>query len=140
MQNKNLLQAIWGNDKGIRFVCTMNTDGNMSNHAFSSTDAAIQFAADSSQRGLNFFFAPALFHTEQRKKTNVVGVRTLFLDIDLGSSKPYLDQSEAQLALSEFVTSLRLPDPVMVMSGHGIHAYFILATPVGPQEWNELAG
>ena len=111
----------------------------MANHPFRSNDAAIRYANEAKKAGLNIFFAVALFDAENRRKQNVLGLRSLFLDIDAGPTKPYVNQTEAQLALSDFIKSIGLPDPVVVLSGNGIHSYFIVPQSLNQSEWAELA-
>lgn len=141
LQN-NLLHAIWSDDPGVRFISTLNNNGAWSDNPFRSTDAALQFASQSAKDGLNVFYSLGLFSKETRQKPYVTGLSALVLDVDVdaGPSKPYPNQSEANLALSAFVREMDLPEPVRVFSGNGVHSYWIFPKSIDPTEWAELAG
>jgi hypothetical protein len=87
--------------------------------------------------GLNAYFALATFNdpTAGRKATNAVDLRALFLDIDCGYQKPYADKIEGSQALRAFIDKRQLPEPVVVDSGRGLHAYWPLTAAVDAVEW-----
>ena len=71
---------------------------------------------------------------QSRCLQNIQTVKCLWLDIDLKGSKPHYDnKADALEALS------RLNPNIIVDSGNGYHAYFLLPEPVGIADWNVLA-
>jgi hypothetical protein len=71
----------------------------------------------------------------RRTQQNVLHLKCYWLDIDCGAGKPYRDLPHAWAALQGFYRRLGLPDPIVVISGNGLHAYWILAEAVAPDQW-----
>lgn len=70
--------------------------------------------------------------------------RAMWLDLDVGESKAaknegYATQQLALDALQQFVEDLDLPQPMLVNSGGGVHAYWALTEDVESQYWFKLA-
>lgn len=97
------------------------------------------------------YFGVAKYRTdESRKKDNVLALKALWLDLDCGESKAavdeatgrpggYLTQTDAIQALKQFCKTTRLPRPILVNSGRGIHAYWPLEGAVTREEWEPVA-
>ena len=70
--------------------------------------------------------------------------RSFWLDLDVGEDKAasdegYATQEIAVEKLWEFVSDLGLPDPMVVNSGRGIHAYWPLTADLDAASWWKLA-
>lgn len=101
-----------------------------------ATEAATKVDA----RGVNTYFGCASFLTPgSRKADNVCAVRAFWLDLDAGPNKPYANAKAAGQALVSFCTDACLPNPLMVASGNGLHAYFVLSDDITPAEWRKTA-
>lgn len=74
-----------------------------------------------------------------RASDNARAARSLWLDIDCGPDKGYLDAPAAAEAVLAFCVRVGLPLPVLVGSGNGIHAYWPLSTELDPPSWQKLA-
>jgi Virulence-associated protein E len=74
-----------------------------------------------------------------RTKQNIFGARAFWLDIDCGVNKPYLDQDKAGDALAAFCQALKLPRPVVVTSGAGLHVYWPLVEALDRETWEKYA-
>ncbi len=74
-----------------------------------------------------------------RTKHNVRGSKSFWLDVDAGPDKPYLDWKAAALAVAEFCRTTKLPRPVVVLSGLGIHVYWPLVETLDPETWGRYA-
>jgi hypothetical protein len=77
-----------------------------------------------------------------RRQSNVVALKSLFLDIDAkGSDKnSYGTLAEAAAALAEFLKESGMPRPTMIVkSGGGLHAYWCLSQALHRDEWQPLA-
>lgn len=90
----------------------------------------------------NAFFALATFATDSRKASEATLIRSLFIDIDCGPSKPYKTKQEAVTAFAAFldVSGLgALGQPWMVDSGGGVHVYWPLTEDATIDEWKPVA-
>jgi hypothetical protein len=74
-----------------------------------------------------------------RTAHNVAHLKAFWLDIDAGPGKPYKRAQEASEALLAFCRTVGLPDPILVFSGNGLHAYWPLETTLSPDEWRAYA-
>ena len=61
------------------------------------------------------------------------------IDVDCGSDKPFPSWKEGLVALGKFVKELSLPRPMIIHSGNGLHAYWVLTEELEPSEWKPLA-
>ena len=86
------------------------------------------------------YFAMASFGAEDsRTAENAVLLKSFFVDLDCGEGKPYADKSEAVTALRAFCKETKLPRPLVVDSGGGIHAYWPLEKALPKDQWLPLA-
>lgn len=118
------------------YCITGVTEDNVRQEFFEDLNDAVECAYRFDRSGLNAYFALATFHTgASRKHDNVKELKTFFLDLDCGVGKDYETQEEALKSLRTFCKTLNLPTPMLVNSGRGVHAYWILEEPVSPKEW-----
>ena len=88
----------------------------------------------------NVYFGCAGFGEDNtRKAVNVVAVRSFWLDLDCGPSKPYATARDGVRALLAFVSTLGLPEPLVVLSGNGVHAYWVANADMPPETWRATA-
>jgi len=111
-------------------------------------DRIIEKYAD---EGRNVFFGVAKYKSDaKRSKDNVLALKALWVDIDCGPKKGepnpttgipdgYPDQSSALAALKAFCDFVGLPLPILVNSGRGIHAYWVLKEAVSREAWEVVA-
>jgi len=83
----------------------------------------------------NTYFALGTFEGFSRKKESAVFFRSFFLDLDVGDDKDYADKGEANIALYKLIGAAGLPEPVVVDSGGGIHAYWIMDKDIPADDW-----
>jgi hypothetical protein len=79
---------------------------------------------------------------ETRTHANVHSVASLWADIDTRLSHAnakYADADEATHALWSFCAQLKIPFPLLVFSGGGIHAYWPLEEELTREAWEALA-
>lgn len=84
-----------------------------------------------------------------RTHENALYFRSVWMDIDCGPKKGvpnekgkiegYIDQSTGLAELQKFCKAVGLPKPLLVNSGNGIHAYWLLDRTLNRQEWTPLA-
>lgn len=98
--------------------------------------AALQFDED----GYDVYYGMATFgEAGRRTADNAIEMGSLFLDLDCGPTKDYPDATAALEALRGFTKTMKLPRPLLVSSGHGVHAYWPLQEPVPVAEWKPVA-
>lgn len=89
------------------------------------------------------YFALASFvEPGSRTAPNALYMRSLFLDIDCGETKPYLTKQIAATALDTFLqeTALgTLGNPWVVSSGGGLHVYWPFTDNIAIAEWRRVA-
>jgi hypothetical protein len=79
--------------------------------------------------------------TVLRKKEQALALKAIWLDVDIKTPpKGYTSLDEAVIAVTEFVKVVGLPPPsALVMSGGGLHVYWINNKPLTPDEWRPYA-
>lgn len=99
----------------------------------------------------NAFFGCSKYATDQsRTKSNVLAIKSIWLDIDCGEEKAkvnpktgrpdgYIDQATGLQALREFANKLHLPKPIIVNSGRGLHVYWPFTEQVERNKWEPVA-
>lgn len=102
------------------------------------------------KRGFDAYFGCAKFGPlNNRTHENVAYVRALWMDIDCGPTKAvpdekgiikgYIDQITGLNEFGKFCRNVGLPKPILVSSGYGIHAYWLLEETISRLEWKPLA-
>ena len=102
---------------------------------FTSLDSVQEAATQIDNSGADAYFALASFNTDSRKAEDALALRSFFVDLDCGDSKPYETAADAAQALSVFVDSTGLPSPLVVHSGGGVHAYWPFTEDVPVAKW-----
>ena len=79
-----------------------------------------------------------------RGQQNWYKAKSFWADIDCGESKAaegkgYATKKDAATAIITFCRTNNLPDPMLVDSGGGIHCYWPLTQPIGPNSWRTIA-
>tara|TARA_R110000823_G_scaffold52350_1_gene129543 strand:+ start:2728 stop:5613 length:2886 start_codon:yes stop_codon:yes gene_type:complete len=138
MNTKQFLGTVLGAEG---YYCVAGfKDGNVIQKFYSSLDAVAETAVNFDLEGRDAYFALSTFVEDTNRKTvNVRQLKTFFLDIDCGGSKPYATQHSALLALREFYLKYGLPRPIVVNSGYGLHVYWVLDKPCTREEWLPVA-
>jgi Domain of unknown function (DUF927) len=131
--------------------------GAVVNTPYATTTELAIAAAQSSSEGVNTFMALASFRDEalphpddesrlvfRRTQANAYKVKSLWLDIDIGADKAakgigYSDGRELSTALKIFLEKTKLPTPMLVSSGYGVHAYWVLDRDIPSTVWHVLA-
>jgi hypothetical protein len=118
--------------------CAVGIRSGTVRQSFHPTIEDVEAAADGmASQGVDAYFALASFKdaADGRTADNAAFLRAFFLDLDCGLGKPYVDQTEASVALSEFVRSVGLPTPYIVNSGGGLHVYWPLTEDIPAEVW-----
>ena len=90
--------------------------------------------------GYDMYYAIASFQTPGRRtQANVAQLKSLWIDLDVGTNAPYTTKPEAIKALYDFVKLAGLPAPTTVDSGGGAHVYWPLTHAIDIATWKSLA-
>lgn len=152
MKTIDFLKSVLGND-GL--YCAWGFKGNNRVQQFYQTVEELETASYQYDKdGYDIYFALGTYvkegdvvsstMTRGREQSNVLQMKSMFLDLDCGPKKDYPSQEAAVIALQEFIDKTGLPEPLLVNSGRGVHVYWPLAEPVTQDEWvvvaNKLKG
>jgi hypothetical protein len=79
-----------------------------------------------------------------RTASNQLSAKAFWVDMDCGEEKHalgkgYLTQMDASRAITGFARLNGLPDPMIVGSGYGVHAYWPLTEAIKPSRWVAIA-
>lgn len=96
------------------------------------------------------YFGCAKFGPQNnRTHDNALYFRALWMDIDCGPTKGapdesgrvkgYFTQELGLQALQQFCKTVGLPRPILVDSGHGVHAYWLLEEVLNRKQWEPLS-
>jgi len=82
--------------------------------------------------------------TKYRGAQNWHKAKSFWIDIDCGEDKAaegkgYLNKTEAAKAILGFCKTHQFPNPMLVDSGGGLHCYWPLTKPIGPNSWRTIA-
>jgi len=127
-------------DKGIYCVVGIRK-GKVRQQFVRTKDDVAERATDLAGKAVNAYFAVASFREDstQRTQDNAEWMQTLWADLDVGPDKPYSTQAEALISLRAFLEQTRLPDPLLVNSGYGVHVYWRLTDAVTREQWEPVA-
>ncbi len=107
---------------------------------YPTIEAAVEVAKQLQNNKFDAYFALATFKDgTSRRAPNVNKLKSFFLDLDCGESKPYATQADAVQALKEFCKTVGLPRPIIINSGRGVHVYWPLQEAVSPTQWVGVA-
>jgi hypothetical protein len=162
MQAREFLEAIWP-DRGFFCIASPFTpEGStkpvFAHRVFGTVDEAVAYVANKRLEKDIFFGVLSLreekvwnpkkknFRTgelgayEVRVHKNILAGKALFFDLDVGSDPDkYATQAEALAAVKGFCSETGLPRPMVVSSGGGIHAYWLLEETIDVDAWRVLA-
>ena len=158
MDTLEFLQTILP-EEGFKFVGLERTKGGgIAHKAYESLELmANAIASYDAQPNLTVYHACASYKaasfelvvngetkTKYRGAQNWDKVKSFWADIDCGETKAaegkgYATKSEAAKVIIGFCRTYGFPDPMLVDSGGGLHAYWPLTRTIGPQSWRLIA-
>lgn len=112
---------------------------------FGSVSDLADFLFLLSERDSDVYYAVSSFAEDgegkvRRKQNYVQRTKLLAIDIDVGKkNNSYPELKDAMLSTVDFVDRANLPAPLLVSSGMGLHAYWVLDKELEPAEWQPLA-
>lgn len=126
--------------QGNLCVTGISKEGIVTPRFADSVDSALDLIDQFKAKGLNVYFTPGSYEAYRRKQEECVAVRSFFLDLDVEHGKSKYDSKEDALNdVERFRREIDWPEPVLVDSGGGIHAYWIFDEDLPADEWSEYA-
>lgn len=125
--------------------------GRYPDQRFAETKAeANEFIQEFVDSQVDAYFGCAKFGPlNNRTQENALYFKALWMDIDCGPTKGvpnskgivegYLDQQAGLAELQKFCKAVSLPKPILINSGNGIHAYWLIDRTLSQREWTPLA-
>ena len=133
-----MIEHIWKGE-GFRCIAFINQHGTLSHKWFTTNELAQKFATWATSQRIEMWYAVSLYNDgSRRRQANVRSVGALFLDLDCGETKDFPTQNDAVRALKDFCEVAELRKPVVVGSGNGIHAYWLIPH-MTVEEWQVQA-
>ena len=84
----------------------------------------------------NVYFTPGTYEGLRRKQENCIYVKAFFLDLDVEHGKDrYPSKADALQDLQRFCDEINWPQPILIDSGGGIHAYWIFDEEMPAEKW-----
>ena len=110
-------------------------------HYFYDSNDDLLAAADTYDKlGKNVYHACSAYKEDaNRKGDNVLAIKCLWADLDVGANKPHATLQDAVSSISKFVKATGLHIPHYVTSGNGLHAYWPFDKAILPEQWDRLA-
>jgi len=125
--------------QGVYCVTGINENGAVNRFA-ETLNELFEILKGLEDKKYNTFIAPLTFKSFSRMADNSAYARSLFIDLDVGDGdKKYASKDEAYNALINFIADKDLPPPVIINSGNGIHAYWIMDRDIPVGEWKPYA-
>lgn len=131
--NANFLETVLPT-QGI--YCVVGIDAEKTIQRFAETLDSLQEQANKLiERKLNVYFALGTFEGHTRKANECIYMRSFFIDLDCGENKPYATKKDAIIALMNWLNNTKVPKPILVDSGGGIHAYWPFTEDIPADRW-----
>ena len=110
------------------------------NRFFSDLAAMVADVVSLDQNGQDAYFAISTFNDDSsRRKVNARATKVVTIDVDCGADKPFPTWKEGLQALGKFVAEVKLPKPLIIKSGNGLHTYWVVERDLDQDEWTPLA-
>lgn len=135
----SLLADLWQDQPGRKCILAISSGGVKPLFVSGLEDAARVIDA-LRDKPVEVYFAPGMFNDGRRTADNLLGIGSFFLDIDCGEGKPYATWKHGLLALVKWLVSAQFYKPsYIVLSGGGLHVYWLLDSLHTRDEWLPVA-
>lgn len=129
---------------GYGHYCIVELTSKRKAHRFVETlEDAHKAVTEFDKKRYDTYFALATYETGlSREASNARWIKSFFIDIDCGVGHAYATPRDGAMALADVIgkTPLgKLPGPIVVASGGGVHAYWPLEEPVSIFAWKLVA-
>ena len=124
--------------QGVYCISGIDKNGKVSNR-FAETLDDVFDKIDRIKSNQNTFVALGSFDGYSRKAVDCLFVRSFFIDLDVGPTKDYASKDDAYDGITSLLVQTGLPEPVVIDSGGGIHAYWLMDEDIPAEEWKTYA-
>lgn len=134
--------------QGVYYAIPQSSNGKMLAHiACNSIQELASTVTDLDRRYKGVFHACASYKATQvirnnrtayRVSENQAFAKSFWLDLDVGEGKGFATKDRALSALHKLCKKFGA-SPLVVSSGHGLHAYFVMDRDVSAEEWKPVA-
>lgn len=150
MSQFDLLTAVQPSD-GWFAIVGINKTGGIQQEFAETREEANELIQRFTRKNLDVYFGVAKYATSgKRTKANVKALKAFWLDIDCGKDKAevnaktgrpkgYINKKAGVAAVMAFCKITGLPDPILVDSGRGLHAYWALTEEITREQWEPVA-
>lgn len=140
--------------EGIKYLALIDSNGRVAHKSFASLQDMAAAVMQWDTKNLQVYHACGSYlqefvQTDDGKKkyrvpSNQNKAKAFWLDIDCGQDKAdkgdgYVTKKDAVAALKQFCAQTKLPTPMIVDSGYGIHCYWVLTKPIPVAAWAKVA-
>ena len=140
METNIFLKSVLADDGLYALLALRSSDNGRIQKFYPTIGHLIEGAVAFDEKGYDSYFGLATCDKDgSRKADNMKELKSFFLDLDCGPSKDYANQSDALDALRKFCDKLKLPNPLKINSGRGVHVYWRLTESVGKENWLPIA-
>ena len=140
METNIFLKSVLADDGLYSLLALRSSDNGRIQKFYPTIGHLIEGAVAFDEKGYDSYFGLATCDKDgSRKADNMKELKSFFLDLDCGPSKDYANQSDALDALRKFCDKLKLPNPLKINSGRGVHVYWRLTESVGKENWLPVA-
>ena len=105
---------------------------------YNDFDDIEKFLEDVENAKRESYFNPATFGWGNNcKKSNIAFIKSFYLDLDCGTGerKQFASQADGIAALKNFCIAVGMPTPMIVLSGNGVHVYWVLDEAITREVW-----
>ena len=140
METNIFLKSVLADDGLYSLLALRSSDNGRIQKFYPTIGHLIEGAVAFDEKGYDSYFGLATCDKDgSRKADNMKELKSFFLDLDCGPSKDYANQGDAIDALRRFCKELKLPKPLTINSGRGVHVYWRLTESVGKENWLPIA-
>lgn len=135
-------------EQGVFYLAVITPDGRTAHKAYTSHEKLAAEALILDKKDASVYHACAAYKEpfidgvkrQYRVQANQLAAKAFWVDIDCGEEKAaqgkgYATKKEGARAILAFCKVVGLPDPMLVSSGNGIHAYWPLVEAIPPTRW-----
>lgn len=153
MNTLEFLQCVLPED-GVKYLVLIDsTTGRPKHVPFTDFDSMAQAVQTWDQKAVQVYHACSAYQQgyvevdgkrKYRVSNNWLKAKAFWLDLDCGEDKAekgegYLTKKDAFNALKTFCRNVGLPTPLIIDSGNGLHAYWVLDRAIKSNTWVKIA-
>ena len=138
--NKEFFEKVFPTQGNLCIAAIRPDDGTTIPRFPSDIEAALTVAQNFINQKFNVYFTPGTYSGNRRRQAECLYVKSFFLDLDVEHGKNRYESKQAAVEdLQRFCQEIDWPMPVLIDSGGGIHAYWILNEALPAEDWTLYA-